>query len=96
MDTISAAVVEEDDNHYIDIGDENPIRIIISSDDPIQIKSAFNLLMLRLKEGEFEIELKDQSDDLFSQVAKEYLTQLNSELKEVYEEINENGLTEEW
>jgi len=96
MDIINAAVVEENDNHYIDIGNENPIRIVISSDDPKQIKTAFNLLLIRLKEGEFEIDLNDDNDNLFCQVAKEYVTQLNSELKEVYEEMLEHRLVDEW
>lgn len=95
MDIINAIVIEENDNHYIKIGDQDPIKILISDNDPKQVKSAFNKLLLRLKQGEFEIKLEEENEDLFCQVAKEYLKQLNSELQEVYEEMNENGLTEE-
>lgn len=92
MEKIDAVVIEENDNHFIKILDQDPIKILISDDDPKQVKSAFNKLLLRLKQGVFEIELKEESEDLFFQVAKEYLKQLNGELQEVYEEMESAGL----
>ena len=44
------------------------------------------------KEGEFQIELDEIGEDLFSQVANEYITQLNREIKEVHVEMDQYGL----
>ena len=96
METIKASVVEEDDKHFIEIAnDGDDVRLPISEDKPNEVKSAFNKLIERIKEGEFEIELEDEGDDLFSQVAKEYITQLNSEIAEVRDEMIQYGLTDD-
>lgn len=93
METLKASVVEEDDKHFIEIEiDGEDIRIPISEDKPNEVKSAFNKLIERIKEGEFEIEFEDEGDDLFCQVAKEYITQLNREIAEVREEMAQHGL----
>ena len=39
--------------------------------------------------------MKDVGSDLFSQIAKEYITQLNVELAGVYDEIKREGFIEE-
>ena len=66
----------------------------MSSDKPNEVKSAFNDLIALLKEGKIKIKLSDVGQDLFSQVAEEYIKQLNRELLEVYGEIEQYGLTE--
>jgi len=93
METIRAIVIEDDDQHFIQIEGSPTIKIPISEDDPKAVKKAFNKLLVRLKKGQFKIELSEETDDLFCQVAKEYLKQLNAEFLEVYEEMNEHGLT---
>lgn len=93
MEIISAKVIEKDDLHFIQIEDKTTIKIPISDDDPKEVKKAFNKLLLRLKKGLFEIELPQEADDLFCQVAQEYLKQLNGELREVHNEMKEHGLT---
>lgn len=96
METVKATVVELDEKHFINIetGDED-IKIPISEDNPNEVKSAFNKLITRIKEGEFEIGLEDISQDLFSQVAKEYVMQLNREIKEVRGEMKNYGLVDD-
>ena len=96
METVKATVVELDEKHFINIetGDED-IKIPISEDNPNEVKSAFNKLIMRIKEGEFEISLEDISQDLFSQVAKEYVMQLNREIKEVRGEMKNYGLVDD-
>ena len=85
METIKAQVVESDGKHLIKIGtEEHPITIPMSEDKPNEVKSAFNKLIARIKDGEFQIELEKIGEDLFSQVASEFVTQLNKEIKEVY------------
>ena len=96
METIKATIVNRDEKHFIQIqDDENTITVPISEDDPNVVKAAFNKLIERLRKGPFKIELEDVGSDLFSQIAKEYITQLNVELAGVYDEIKREGFIEE-
>ena len=93
METIKATVVEIEGKHFISItpaGEE--IKIPISDDRPNEIKSAFNKLIEKIEEGKFEIEMAEVRPDLFSQVACEYVAQLNREIKEVRQEMEDLGL----
>lgn len=93
METIKASVVEVEGKHFILIAPGvEEIKIPISDDNPNEVKSAFNKLIEWIKEGEFGIEMDEVNPDLFSQVASEYLTQLNREIKEVRKEMEEIGL----
>lgn len=93
METKKAKVVAVDDKHWlaIDSGDSE-IRIPLSEDKPNDVKSAFNKLLTHLKTGVFKIELEGAGDDLFSQVAKEYLVQLNKEMPAIRAEMMKRGL----
>ena len=95
METIRAIVKSVDEQVFIEIevGNEN-VKILMSEDKPNDVKSAFNKLITRLKTGKFQIELKDVEEDLFSQVAKEYIAQLNREILEVHGEMEDYGLVE--
>ena len=96
METVEASVVEEDEKHFIKIAiTEETIWIPLSDDKPNEVKSAFNKLIERIKEGAFEIQLEEVGEDLFSQVANEYITQLNREMAEVRDEMINLGLVEE-
>lgn len=95
MEIISAEVVEIEEKHFIRIknsGEE--IRIPLSDDKPNDVKSAFNQLILWVKEKKFEVKLGDVGTDLFSQVAKEYIVQLNREIQEVRGEMEDLGLVD--
>lgn len=93
METIKATVVELEEEHFIKILIENEdVLIPISKDNPNEVKSAFNKLIVRIKQGEFEIKLEELGQDLFSQVANEYITQLNREILEVRGEMEDYGL----
>jgi hypothetical protein len=95
MEIIKVSVVLDNGNHFIKIGEaDHTIRIPMSEDKPNDVKSAFNRLIVRLKNGEFELKMDEVRDDLFSQVANEYITQLNKEIKEVYGEMERYGLLE--
>ncbi len=93
METIRATVESIDDKHFIKIetGDEE-ICIPMSKDKPNEVKSAFNKIITRIKVGEFQIKLEEVGEDLFSQVANEYITQLNREVQEVHGEMKQHGL----
>ena len=93
METIKASVVQVEEQHFIKIEAEyGEIMIPISQDKPNEVKSAFNKLIARLKDGEFQIEIEGVGGDLFSQVASEYITQLNKEIREVHGEMKQYGL----
>lgn len=96
METIKATVTEVDGKHCIkiDCGDE-ACNISLSEDNPNEVKKSFNKLIAKLKIGKFQIQLEELGNDLFSQVANEYITQLNREILEVHGEMLEYGLTQE-
>lgn len=88
METIKAKLGDADGKHWLAIGDgDGEIRIPLSEDKANDVKSAFNKLLALLKTGAIRIELEKAGDDLFSQVAKEYLAQLNKELTAIRAEM---------
>jgi hypothetical protein len=96
METIKARVTEHAEKHFIEIEDEfDTITIPISEDKPNEVKHAFNRLIERIKTGSVVIELEGGGEDLFSDVAKEYITDLNREIQEIRGEMVELGLVEE-
>lgn len=93
MEVLKAEVQSVEDSYSIKIEfDGDNVSIPLSEDKPNDVKAAFNKLIVRLKSGLFCIELDECGEDLFSQVAKEYLVQLNREVQEVYGEMENHGL----
>ena len=93
METISASVESRDNKHFIRIRDEGmEIVIPMSEDKPNEVKSAFNKIIVRIKSGEFQIKLEEVGEDLFSQVANEYISQLNREIREIHDQMKQYGL----
>ena len=93
MEKIKATVENIGDKYFIKIktGAEE-ISIPMSEDKPNEVKSAFNKIITRIKAGEFQVELDKVGEELFSQVANEYLTQLNREIQEIHGEMKQYGL----
>jgi len=95
MQTLEATVIEDKGKYFISIADgEEFIRIPISDDQPNEVKSAFNKIILRLKRGKFKINMSEVQQNLFSLVANEYIKQLNRELQEVFGEMERYSLIE--
>lgn len=93
MEMTKASVVQVEEKHFIKIEAEyEEIIIPMSEDKPNEVKSAFNKLIARIKVGKFQIELAEVGEDLFSQVASEYITQLNREIQEVHREMEQYDL----
>lgn len=94
METKKATIKREESNTYLvlEVGD-NPIQIILTDDNPNNVKSAFNLILKELKKGLFEFELEDDNSDLYNNICVEYINQLNSEIKSIHEELEEYELT---
>jgi hypothetical protein len=68
------------------------LSIVLTEDNPNAVKAVFNKLLLQLKTGQVTFILKDDKDDLYSHICKEYITQLNAELESTYAELKDNGL----
>ena len=93
METVEARVAQIDEKLFIKIELQVGAVLIPMSDDKAdEIKSAFNKLIVQIKKGEFQIKLEGLGDDLFSQVANEYVKQLNREIKEVHAELKQHRL----
>jgi hypothetical protein len=71
------------------------VKIVLNEDNPNNVKGAFNKLIKELKLGEFKFQLEDKSEDIYKHICVEYLKQLNAELATIYQELEDNGLTEE-
>ena len=96
MEIINATVETIDEKRFIKIeARDEEIMIPMSEDKSNEVKSAFNKLIARIKDGEFQIKLEEVGDDLFSQVANEYITQLNREIQEVFGEMQQYGLVQD-
>ena len=93
METLKAMVENTGDNYFLRINIESgDVVIPLSDDNANAVKSAFNKLIQRIREGNIKIQLDKEDEDLFSMVAKEYITQLNKEIHEVHSQIREYGL----
>lgn len=94
MEAVKATVAQIDEKQFIKIELQDGAVLIPMSDDKAdEVKSAFNKLIVRVKKGEFQVKLEGLGDDLFSQVANEYIKQLNREIKEIHAELKQHGLT---
>jgi len=95
MEIKKATIKREQDNTYLvlEVG-ENQIQIVLTDDNPNNVKSAFNHILKELKNGLFEFELEDESSDLYNNICVEYIKQLNLEMKTIYNELVEYELTE--
>src|SRR5690349_8877102 len=93
MEILKAEVENVDDKYSLRIKIESgDVVIPLSEDNANAVKGAFNKLIHRIRQGEFKIELEKEDATLFSMVAKEYLSQLNKEIKEVHSQIKQYGL----
>jgi hypothetical protein len=97
METKKAKIIREEEGEAVclvlHLTDED-LRIVLTDDNPNNIKDAFNKLILTLKKGEFAFELDDEKEDLYHHICVEYITQLNSEIQSVFNELSDYGLLE--
>jgi len=90
METFKASIIREENNTILalQIGAER-YDINLTDDNPNNVKSVFNKLLQRLKDGAFKFDLEDSTEDLYYHICKEYIFQLNSELSSVYKELED-------
>lgn len=93
METFKARIIRGDQNTILELAVEgNALNIILTDDNPNNVKTIFNKLLIQLKNGIFNFELEDDKEDLYFQISKEYLFQLNSELASIYLELEDYDL----
>ena len=96
METHKAFVTDDGSEHILNLEvKDSVLKIPLTKDEPNDIKKAFNELIIHLRKGPLEFSVTDEKDgDLIYQVAREYVQQLNKDLKEVYRELEAHQLTE--
>jgi hypothetical protein len=96
METKKATIRREEENTFLVLeGLTSSHEIILTDDNPNSIKAVFNNLLKDLKKGPCKFELHDTDTDMYNNICKEYLIQLNSELKIIYQELQEFELIED-
>lgn len=92
--TRKATILREDERTCLifHVMDRKNFQIVLTEDNPNNVKGVFNEFLKELKNGFFNFELDDEKRDLYHEICLEYLTQLNSELEAVYEELVVNNL----
>jgi len=97
METHIALIKTVDTEQYLSLKFNNKqFNLPLTKDEPNEIKKVFNELIIHLKKGLFSFAMEEKKGgDLIYQVANEYVKQLNSELKGVYQELKSNQLLEE-
>ena len=93
MEMYDAKMINDGENHHMELNMKTAtLKISMTEDLPNEIKATFNQLILRLKIEHFNFNLGDVDTDLFSQIAKEYIGQLNKELTTIHTELAHYGL----
>lgn len=91
---IAKIVREKDRTSLVLNGISQTYEIILTEDNPNNVKHVFNNLIKDLKKGTFQFSLEDSGSDLFHNICKEYIIQLNSEMESIYNEMDDFGLLE--
>jgi hypothetical protein len=94
METYEAKIVEEGSEVYLELTlASKSLRIPITKDQPNEIKAIFDELIKHLKNGLFNFSYEEvDTGDINYQIAKEYISQLHSELIKVFDELKSHGL----
>lgn len=93
METYNATIDRTEKNETLElILGQEVLKILLTEDKPNEVKAVFNKLLEHLQKGEFEFNLTDTKEDLYHHICKEYITQLNAELKSTFKELQDNEL----
>ena len=96
METKKATIEnrKEDKVYLVLVVGTGVVKIELTADNPNNVKTAFDEILKELKNGLFEFKLEDETQDLFHHICEEYIKQLNSEIKSIFNELVEYGLAE--
>lgn len=88
MVTREAKIVQRDENYYLELAlNDKNVEIPLTEDKQNDVKEVFNELIIELKKGNFKFSLINDENNLYFQISKEYIKQLNSEMNAVYTEL---------
>jgi len=94
METKKATIKRQESSTFLVLEvNSEMLEIILTEDNPNNIKGIFNSLLKDLKKGLFEFVLEDEKTDMYYHICEEYIKQLNSEIKTIYSELEEYELT---
>jgi hypothetical protein len=95
MATHNATIERKETGATLKLAIGEGLNIVLTEDNPNEVKSVFNKLLIHLKNQEIEFNLTDDKEDLYFHICKEYIIQLNAELKSTFTELKDNGLLDE-
>jgi len=96
METKTATIKRQNDQSKLVLqGRTGSFEIILTEDNPNNIKGVFNLILKDLKKGLIQFELTDDKEDMYHHICKEYIRQLNAEMTTIYEELERHELLEQ-
>lgn len=95
METRKATIKREQKTTYLVLhGSKGTFDVVLTDDNPNNVKGVFNDLLKELKSGLFEFKLEDDTPDLYFHICTEYIAQLNSELETIHKELIDYKLIE--
>ncbi len=88
MQNLNATILREEENVnlVLSFGTTNH-KICLTDDNPNEVKTVFNDLIVELKKGKFDFTLVDETQDLYYHICKEYIKQLNGEIADVFSQL---------
>ena len=96
MVTREADIIKKGENYYLELTlADKKVVISLTEDNQNEVKDVFNDLILDLKKEQFNFSMDKDENNLYYQISKEYITQLNSEMNAVYTELVNYGFVEE-
>jgi hypothetical protein len=96
METKKASINRTEANTYLILeAGVSSLSIVLTDDNPNNVKTVFNSLLKELKKGLFQFKLEDEIQDLYHHICTEYIVQLNLEIKTIYQELVDYELVDE-
>ena len=95
MVTKTATIKRQTDQSKLVLqGHFGSFEIILTEDNPNNVKGVFNSILKDLKKGLIQFELTDDKEDMYHHICREYIKQLNAEMMVIYEELKKYELVE--
>jgi len=95
MVTKTATIKRQTDQSKLILeGHSGNFEIILTEDNPNNIKSVFNVILKDLKKGLIQFELTDDKEDMYYHICSEYVKQLNAEMIVIYAELEKFELVD--
>lgn len=96
MEMYNAIIITEEEQVFLELDLQNEkVLIPLTDNKPNEIKNVFNKLIIKLKEGLFNFDLTETKNNLYYLISKEYINQLNNELKSIHKELVDFELVKE-